>query len=135
MATRSSFTSFCKISSRVKGDHIYQAKPKINDKCDCFPEPENQSSPRHAIIVKKHSKTEDVIGHVPDTLAKVLFQPLMDGNISISCTITGQSRPAPEGVWVQGGGIEIPCSYEVVIRKDEIELKKQLKTKIAALKK
>lgn len=83
MATRSSFTSFCKISSRVKGDHIYQAKPKINDKCDCFPEPENQSSPRHAIIVKKHSKTEDVIGHVPDTLAKVLFQPLMDGNISI----------------------------------------------------
>ena len=34
-----------------------------------------------------------------------------------------------EGVWVQGGGIEIPCSYEVLIRKDEIQLKKGLKDK------
>ena len=31
-----------------------------------------------------------------------------------------------EGVWVQGGGIEIPCSYEVLIRKDEIQLMKGL---------
>ena len=37
-------------------------------------------------------------------------------------------------MWVQGGGIEIPCSYEVLIRKDEIQLKKDLKVKISALK-
>ena len=30
-------------------------------------------------------------------------------------------------VWVRGGGIEIPCSSEVLIRKDEIQLKKDLK--------
>ena len=39
-----------------------------------------------------------------------------------------------EGAWVQGGGIEIPCSCEVLIRKDEIQLKKDLKVKISALK-
>ena len=133
MATSSSFTPFCTLASRVKGDQVYQANSKINDKCDCFPEPKNQRSP-HAIIVKKHSKTGEIIGHVPDALAKVLFQPLTDRKISLSCTITGQSRPAPEGVWVQGGGIEIPCSYEVHIRKDEIEYKKDLKRKISALK-
>ena len=73
MATSSSFTPFCKVSSCVKGDHIYQAKPKINDTCNCFPEPENQCS-LHAIIVKKRNKTEDVIGHATDTLTKVLFK-------------------------------------------------------------
>ena len=67
-------------------------------------------------------------------MAKVLFQPLTDRKISVSCTITGQSRPAPEGVWVQGGWIEISCSYEVHIRKDEIEYKKDLKRKISVLK-
>ena len=35
MATSSSFTPFCTLASRVKGDHVYQANPKINDKCDC----------------------------------------------------------------------------------------------------
>ena len=70
MATSSSFTPFCTLASRVKGDHVYQANPKINDKCDCFPEPKNQRSP-HVIIVKKHSKTGEIIGHVPDALAKV----------------------------------------------------------------
>ena len=124
MATSSSFTPFCTLASRVKGDHVYQANPKINDKCDCFPEPKNPRSP-HAIIVNKHSKTGEIIGHVPDALAKVLFQPLTDRKISVSCTITGQSRTAPEG---------IPCSYEVHIRKDEIEYKKDLKRKISALK-
>ena len=73
MSTSSSFTPFCKVSSCVKGDHIYQAKPKINDTCNCFPEPENQCS-LHAIIVKKRNKTEDVIGHGTDTLTKVLFK-------------------------------------------------------------
>ena len=37
-------------------------------------------------------------------------------------------------MWVQGGGIEIPCSYEIVIRKDEIQLKNDPKVNISALK-
>ena len=31
--------------------------------------------------------------------------------------------PAREGTWNQGGGIEIPCSYEVSIKKSEKEKK------------
>lgn len=56
----------------------------------------------------------------------------MDGNISMSCLITGKSNPAPEGGWVEGGRFEIP-SY-VDIRKGKIELKKDLKIKLSALK-
>ena len=41
---------------------------------------------------------------------------LMDNNVLVSCRVTGQSRSAPEGVWVQGGGIEIPCAYEVKVK-------------------
>ena len=27
--------------------------------------------------------------------------------------VTGNPRPAPEGKWVIGGGIEIPCKYRL----------------------
>ena len=27
--------------------------------------------------------------------------------------VTGDPRPAPEGKWVIGGGIEIPCKYRL----------------------
>ena len=27
--------------------------------------------------------------------------------------VTGDPRPAPEGKWVIGGGIEIPCKYKL----------------------
>ena len=30
-------------------------------------------------------------------------------------TINDVPRPAPEGVWVPGGGIEIPCKYWYVL--------------------
>ena len=32
---------------------------------------------------------------------------------SITAKITGEKREAPEGVWVQGGGIELPFKYFV----------------------
>ena len=41
------------------------------------------------------------MGHIPNSLAAVLCQPLVDGNITINDKITGQSRSAPEGAWVQ----------------------------------
>ena len=34
------------------------------------------------------------------------------------CIITGHSGAAPEGVWVQGGGIKIPCLYDVEIQEE-----------------
>ena len=29
----------------------------------------------------------------------------------IKAIITGEKRRAPEGTWVLGGGIELPCTY------------------------
>ena len=37
--------------------------------------------------------------------------------------IVGDARPAAEGTWVQGWGIEIPCKYNVygkIERKDSV---------------
>ena len=31
--------------------------------------------------------------------------------LNITTKITGKHRRAPEGTWVPGGGIEIPCTY------------------------
>lgn len=135
MAT--AFKHFCTIKSRIKGDHIYRADPRINSTCACYPEPENPHS-AHAIVVRMKDSTtnaaEQTVGHIPDSLAEVLFQPLVDGNISISSKITGQSRSAPEGTWVQGGGLEIPCFYEVFMKSGLQDLKKTLKEKLSALK-
>ena len=37
---------------------------------------------------------------------------------------TGPSRNAPEGIWVRGGGIEIPCRYKLYgLMKYKIKLK------------
>ena len=103
-----------------------------------FPEPGNTHS-AHAIIVKiressTHHAAEQTAGHVPDSLAEILYQPLVDGNITINSKITGQSRSAPEGTWVQGGGLEIPCLYEVFLRSSLPDLKASLKEKLSALK-
>ena len=61
-----------------------------------------------AIVVK----LGDSSGHVPDPLARILA-PMLDGGV-VTCmegTVTGVARSAREGVWVPGGGIEIPCEY------------------------
>ena len=132
------FKHFCTIKSRIKGDHIYKADPWINSTCGCFPEPGNTHS-AHAIIAKikessTHHAAEQTAGHVPDSLAEILYQPLVDGNITTNSKITGQSRSAPEGTWVQGGGLEIPCLYEVFLRSSLPDLKASLKEKLSALK-
>jgi len=44
-----------------------------------------------------------------------------------------QSRSAPEGTWVQGGGSEIPCFYEVFVKQALPELKYLLKEKLSVL--
>ena len=67
-----------------------------------------------SIIVKMKGQTsttqgEQTAGHIFHSLVEVFYQLLVDGNIAITCKTSGQLRSAPEGVWVQGGGIEIPC--------------------------
>ena len=36
----------------------------------------------------------------------------------IQAKITGEKRGAPEGVWVQGGGIELSCKFYVYGQKE-----------------
>ena len=97
--------------SRVKGDHIYQSRPKINSIFNCEIEQENAYS-KHAILVsKKLQKEKVIVGHVPDALAVEFFQMLKDKTLVMNCSITGESRPEIGGTWNQGDGIEIPCRY------------------------
>ena len=49
------------------------------------------------------------------------------------CRLSGQSRSAPNGVWVQGGGIEIPCVYEIDVKKGLRSLRNELGDKLIQL--
>ena len=51
----------------------------------------------------------------------------------MTCCASGQSRSAPGGVWVQGGGIEIPCVYEIGVKKGIKSLRKELRDKLIQL--
>ena len=127
------FKHFCTIKSRIKGHHVYKADPRINSTCPCHPEPFTHSA--HAIIVKmKETHTEETAGQKPDSLAEFFYQPLVDGNITITPKISGQSRSAPEGTWVQGGELETPCFYEVFLKSGLPALRNSLKEKLSSLK-
>ena len=60
----------------------------------------------------------ETVGHVPDSLAEVLTPLLESGQVqTVKCQVTGLSRGASEGVWVQGGGVVIPCTYILLGKK------------------
>ena len=80
------------------------------------------------------SKEKKIVGHVPDRLTEVLFTPFDEGLITMTYRVTGHSRSAVEGTWNQGGGIEIPCIYDVSIKADVRAKKIQLKEKHRSLK-
>ena len=64
------------------------------------------------MVVK--SNNDRVIGHVPDGLAKVFHVLIEDRKLRrITGKITSDARAAPEGTWLQGGGIELPCKYKL----------------------
>ena len=82
------FRRFCIITSRVKGEHVYNAKPNINAKCVCYLEPANSYS-NHAIVVKTKQRvstsaepdSDVTVGHVPNAVANVLYRPFEIGYI------------------------------------------------------
>ena len=103
------------LTSRIKGDHVYRSGVKVGDHLFCTIEPDNKQSD-NAIVVK--SGNDDIAGHVPETLAKKLFNFMKSQQIEImDSEVTGHPRPAPEGKWVVGGGIEIPCKYRLWAEK------------------
>ena len=59
----------------------------------------------------------------------MLFPLLTTGKVlSMKCEITGLSRTAEEGVWVQGSGIVIPCTYVLYRKKvDRANTKDELR--------
>ena len=107
------------ITSRIKGHHVYEHKYKVGEEFSCFLEPGNPHSPSdNAFVVKTRvedtDKKETVVGHILKPLAQILGPMLKDGTVhSIVAKITGEKRGAPEGVWVQGGGIGLPYKYFV----------------------
>ena len=98
-----------KISSRVKGHHVYHYNYTVGEDFSCAMEPSNIYS-KNAIAVKEKNSSK-IAGHIPEKVYE------------ITCTVTGQSKKAPEGTWVLSGGIELPCRYFLYgpkIRKREV---------------
>ena len=99
----------------MKGHHIYRSHFTIGAIFGCELESANIHS-SWAIVVMK--STGETVGHVPDNLAEVLTPLLESGEVqAIKCEVTGLSKAADEGVWVQGGGVVIPCTYILLGKK------------------
>lgn len=131
------YRRLCTITSCIKGDHCYRSNLRINKVCNCISEPFNAYS-HNAIVVRMKNtnggeQDATTVGHVTDSLAEVLYKPLLEKEIKMTCRVSGQSGSAPEGVWVQGGGIEIPCVYEIGVKKGLGSLRKELRDKLIQL--
>ena len=62
----------------------------------------------------------EMIGHIPETLAKILsFEMAKEAILSLEAESAESQRDAPEGKWVLRGGIEIPCTYKVYGKIDQ----------------
>ena len=76
-------------------------------------EPEDQHS-NHAVSVysKKNNQRIKVIGHIPDSLIKVVHELISEWKVLQAGTnIDGKHRGAPWVTWVPVGQMEIPCIY------------------------
>ena len=125
-----------KLTSKVKGHHVYNSDCSIGNKFACQPEPGNRHSKnQNAIIAIKselkeseEEKAKDsVIGHTPDALAVIC--PFLKGETVTSMTgeITAEASKAPEGTWVLGCRIELPCVYYLFgNRKHKVQVRKQI---------
>ena len=112
-----------KIKSVIKGHHVYRSCSEAGDTVTCTLGPENVHS-RNAIKVLAQ---EEIVGHVPELLAKVLAPEFAQTIQSMEGEVTEPPRDAPEGKWVLGGGIEIPCTYKIYGMKEK---RKKLRKKI-----
>ena len=101
------------LTSRIKGHHAYNHDYFVGEELICELEFINKYS-RNSIEIKSKN-TNVTVGHVPEALAAILFPLRKAWKVyEIQAKITGKSRRAPEGTWVLGGGIEIPCQYKII---------------------
>ena len=96
---------------KILKDHVYRSGARVGDTFECQLESENtQSTGRNAIKVVQTDGS--IVGHVHEPVARRLAPLIRGREVShASAEVIGTSRPAPEGTWAQGGGIEIPCKY------------------------
>ena len=107
-------SNLASLTSSIKRNHVYRSGARVGDTFECQLEPENtQSTGRNAIKVVQTDGS--IVGHVHEPVARRLAPLIRWGSITqvlhAPAEVIGTSRPAPEGTWTQGGGIEIPCKY------------------------
>jgi len=79
-------------------------------------------------------RVENLLGHVPKALAKMLYLMMKEWQILwTEAVITGEKGFAPEVTWAPRGGIELPCTYYIYAAKiiktlDVAKLKKEKKS-------
>ena len=104
----------------------------------------NANSKLHAIVIlakeknkkskwktnKKSDNEQIIFGHISDALVEILLRLMQAWKIySTKAIVYKNHRAAPEWKWVHGGGIEIPCNYELLDRKSiKTLLKRKEKT-------
>ena len=116
------------MKSAVKGYHVYRNEFPEGTILECLQEPENEYS-ESAIIVKE---AETVVGHVPEGLCQLFTKLFNDERVvNISAEIMVPPRPSSNGIFVKGGGIEVPCSYKLHRSSDKkVEVRLFLKKEI-----
>ena len=63
------------------------------------------------LLSRNQTKMPSLVTY-PDALSQIICPMSKDGTIErMTGEITGEERKAPEGTWVLGGGIELPCSH------------------------
>ena len=101
------------LTSRIKGHHAYNHDYFVGEELICELEFTNKYS-HNSVEVKRKNK-DVTVGHFPKALAAILFPLRKAWKVyEIQAKITGKSRRAPEGAWVLGRGIEIPCQYTII---------------------
>ena len=104
------------LTSRIKGHLAYNHDYFVGEELICGLEFTNKYS-HNSIEVKSRNK-DVTAGHLPETLAAILFQLRKAWKVyEIQAKITGKSRRAPEGTWVLGGGIETLVSIPLLDQK------------------
>ena len=92
----------------IKGHHVYRITYSCGTNLDCFFEPDNQHSDS-AIIVKKGNNL--ILSDIFRKFMSVFDTVAQGGQY---CSYHFRNYSAAEGTFVQGGGLEIPCIYDLI---------------------
>ena len=102
----------------MRGHHVYKHvwTPVLDEELTCIPE-ENNNHDVYAVAVMKE---DEVVGHVPCELSKILYYFLKHAG-EIYCVVTDKRKC--------GVGLKVPCVYKL---KGKQRLMKRLKQLLAS---